>query len=201
MRRADRASLPKPIDLTPCSLVSDVSTTAAVGSLQRADSIIRSIGISISRATFNARRLSSALDQNETSTEFQMRGKRNFQMRRKFFLDRGRFHNKISVLDLAGAGGIESEKKPTPIIYLTSHVVVLIPLLIPKPPCFKRRGTKIKGTLPSLKVSRSFRTTKSQKKPATKLAALLPRCGLSNSRAVACTLRALKFGYKVEVCQ
>jgi hypothetical protein len=45
---------------------------------------------------------------------FQMRAKRNFQMRWKFCFEQGGFHNKISALLLAGAGGIEPCNNPLP---------------------------------------------------------------------------------------
>jgi hypothetical protein len=88
------------------------TSTAAVGSLQRADSAhpLNSYFDKLS----NVRRATIFIclrPKTKPAQNFQMRGKRNFQMRRKFCLEQGRFHNKISALALAGAGGIEPLKK------------------------------------------------------------------------------------------
>lgn len=82
------------------------TSTAAIESLQRADSVhaLNSYFDKLSGVQ-PAQRLASA--KTKPAQNFQMRGKLNFQMRWKFRLNRGYFPRKISTLALAGAGGIE----------------------------------------------------------------------------------------------
>jgi hypothetical protein len=107
---------------------------------------IGSIRILISRT--NVQRASTFIclrPKTKPAQNFQMRGKRNFQMRRKILLQQGHSSNKISMLDLAGAGGIEPPNGGIKIRCLTTWLR----------PNRMTNGTGRKYWLPQIPVGRS----------------------------------------------